>query len=186
MGEVICDLRTLDQTRPYELAEFLSKISLVRPFVEHHSAQQSSVLVASYGNQKARPARERSFPSTVDTIDCRYIERWIPIDKEGSKRKLRNAYLHLYHHIGPEQDPNELLAFHWEPGGENEDEFLLRPHFHMTRSPQPLSHSHLFATLTVSPHNQASVQYLNALLDEVIRTVRVEVLDRITAYRDGW
>ena len=186
MGDVTCDLQTLDHKRPNELAERLSGVSPVTPFVEHSSGQQSSQLVASYGYQKTRPARERSFPSTVDSIDCRYIERWIPTDKDGRERKLRNAYLHLYHHKGPEQEPDEILAFHWEPGGANENQSLLRPHFHLTTSPQPLGHSHIFTTLTVSPKDQSSVQYLNGLLDEVIATVKVEFLDRISGNGYGW
>ncbi len=57
---------------------------------------------------------------------------------------------------------------------------------HMTFARQPLGRSHLGVTLTVPQNKQGNVVYLDKLLCEVIRLVRVEILDRIEANPAGW
>ena len=77
----------------------------------------------------------------------------------------------------------KIFAFHWEPsdvnGPNDSDEYNRRPHLHLASALGPLSRSHFVVTLTVSPDSQASVRYLNELLDEVIKMVGTEVLDRM-------
>ena len=183
-------METLNRERPNFLAECLSDVSSVRPYVQHKSGPYVSQLVASFGAQSTRPLREWSFPSTVDSIDCRYIERWLPIDDANQKWRLRLAYFHLYLHTGPNQDPKEILAFHWEPFGDSdtsdERELLRRPHFHWVLTRPPLGRSHVVVTLTVAPDGQSSPDYLNLLLREVMNLVKVEVLIPIESNPEGW
>ena len=180
----------LNQARPGILAGFLAGVSPVIPFVQHKSHMYVSELIARYGTPGTPSVREWSFPSVVDSIDCRYIERWLPTDNSNSKLRLRHSYLHLYHHKGPEEEPKEILAFHWEPIGDSSDDEapgeLRRPHIHMTAARQPLGRSHLGITLTVPPAKQGNVDFLNNLLCEVIQLVRVEILDRIEANPANW
>ena len=63
---------------------------------------------------------------------------------------------------------------------------LWRPHLHLAFAPQPLGHSHVVVTLTVAPHEQADLEYLDELLREVMTMVRIEILNRINANPRGW
>ena len=188
--DVICEMEHLNQSRPATLAGFLAGVSSVTPFVQHKSYPYVSELIASYGKPLTPSVREWSFPSVVDSIECRYIERWLPTDNSDRQLRLRHSYLHLYHHEGPHEEPREILAFHWEPIGDSSDsdssEGIRRPHIHMTVARQPLGRSHLGVALTVPPNKQSNVDFLDKLLCEVIQLVRVEVLDRIEANPAGW
>lgn len=190
MVNVICDMASLNQERPEVLAECLAGISPIRPFVQHKSRPHVSDLVASFGVQNTRSLREWGFPSIVDSIECRYIERWLHVDDTDHTLKLRHTYFHLYHHEDPDQSPREILAFHWEPLGSDDDdggrELLWRPHLHLAFAPQPLGRSHVVVTLTVAPHEQADLEYLDELLREVMNMVRIEILNRINANPRGW
>ena len=190
MPDVICEVTELSRTRPTRLAESLSVVSSIAPHVEYRSWPHEFILVAKYGQQISESLREWKFPSSVPFIDCRYIERWLPVDASYRNLRLRNAYFHLDQHRGPDNPPKEVLAFHWEPilanGSAGEATNLDRPHLHFSLAPQPLHRSHFVVTLTVPSHGQASVDYLNELLEEVIRMVGVEVLSRISDRPKGW
>ena len=183
MADVRCDIETLAQSRPVDIARCLSGVSTVFPHIHPKSRRLEFVLVAAHGQPLTATEREWSFPSTVDWIECRYMERWLPAGATDQVWKLRHAYFHLYQHLGPDDAPKEMFAFHWEPIGDDGSsagpEHTRRPHLHLASSLEPLSRSHLVVTLTVPPDSQTSVEYLNELLDEVIRMVGVEVLDRM-------
>ena len=185
MPGVTCDIETLAQSRPMDIARCLSGVSTVSPFIHPKSRRLEFVLVAAHGQPLTATEREWSFPSTVDWIECRYMERWLPVGATDDEWRLRHAYFHLYQHLGPDDPPKEILAFHWEPIGDDGSstgaEHIRRPHLHLASSFEPLTRSHLIVTLTVPPESQTSVGYLNELLDEVIRMVGSEVLDRMPA-----
>ena len=190
MPEIICDMQTLNECRPTFLATCLSAVSPVQPYVYHRSGPNQSLLVASYGAQNTRSERERSFPSNVDSIECRYMERWLAVGNTDQERRLRNTYFHLFRQEGPEERPKELFAFHWEPVvGDELDHghaYRQRPHFHMSFGPDPLPRSHFVVTLTVGAGGQDNVDYLNGLLDEVVKMVNAEVLELILSRPNGW
>ena len=183
MADVTCDIRTLAQSRPTDIARCLAGVSTVSPYIHPKSRGLEFVLVAAYGQQLTAQEREWSFPSKVDWIECRYMERWLQVGATDETWRLRHAYFYLYQHIGPDDPPQEMFAFHWEPsegnGLNDSHEPNRRPHLHLHSVPGPLSRSHLVVTLTVSPASQASVGYLDELLDEVINMVGTEVLDRM-------
>ena len=112
------------------------------------------------------------------------MERWIPVGPTDETWRLRHAYFYLYQHLGPDDPPKEMFAFHWEPSEDDSqnqgDDYNHRPHLHLASAPWPLSRSHFVVTLTVSPDSQSSVTYLNEMLDEVIKMVGTEVLDRMS------
>ena len=140
------------------------------------------MLVAAYGQPVSPAEREWGFPSVVKGVECRYMERWLPVGSRDEQWTLRHSYLHLYRHTGVDIPPREIFAFHWEPdanqaGGTGENS--QRPHVHVTSAPEPLPSAHLVVTLTVSPTEQSSVIYLNHLLQEVSQIVGNEVLRRM-------
>lgn len=190
MPVLTCDISRLANSRPSILSECLSGISPVRPYVSPKSRQYEFLLVASYGGQLSDALREWNFPSTVDSIQCRYIERWLPAEATDQEWKLRHAYFHLYKHFDRNKSPEEIFAFHWEPEGvyrPNEgEEYERRPHLHFAFAPNPLFRSHFAITLTVAPDGQANVDYLDALLNEVVDMVRVEILNRILSNPRVW
>ena len=190
VADVICGIGELSQERPTRLARSLSAVSNVSPFVEAKSWPHEFILVAKHGRQISDSLREWNFPSTVPSIDCRYMERWLPMDASYNELKLRHAYLYLYRHYEADRPPKEVLAFHWEPmpdkQADGEGVYRERPHMHFGLAPPPLHRSHFVVTLTVDSERQASVEYLNELLDAVIKMVEVEVLDRIGDRPTGW
>ena len=190
MPNLTCDIATLAQSRPSTLTDCLSRISTVSPYVSHKSGPFEFVLVARYGAQLTDVVREWSFPSTVESIRCRYIERWLPVDNAHQIWNLRHAYLHLDRHLGRNELPQEIFAFHWEPTRnrslDEEGEYEQQPHAHFAFAPYPLLRSHFGVTLTVAPNEQANIAYLDRLLDEVINMVRIEVLNRILSSPNGW
>ena len=155
MADVTCDIRTLASLRPTDIARCLSGISTISPHVQTKSRGFEFVLVAAYGQQLTSQEREWSFPSKVDWIECRYMERWLQVGVRDETWRLRHAYFYLYQHFGPEDPPKEMFAFHWEPSEDNSpndsDELSRRPHLHLHSAPGPLSRSHLVVTLTVAP-----------------------------------
>lgn len=185
MVEITCDVQTLHRRRPRVLAEKLSGVSPVWPHVEPKPRPNEFVLVARYGQQITTAERDWRFPSLVNSIQCRYMERWLWVDAAQRSLRLRHAYFHLDHHRGPEDVPQEILAFHWEPlptGPDDDDNNnLRRPHIHITCAREPIGHAHFGTTLTVSPESQSNPGYLDQLLGEVFAMVGVEVLDRINA-----
>ena len=189
MTEITCDIGTLHGARPTDLVSRLSWVSPIRPYVEPKARPNELILVARYGNQITTAERDWQFPSLVSSIRCRYMERWLPIDQKYDPLRLRNAYFHLDHHEGPDNAPQEIFAFHWEPIAEinpdDVDAYVRRPHLHIRSAREPLGHSHLVATLTVSDDDQSNVAYLDELLNEVFRLVEVEVLGRINSAQDG-
>ena len=186
MQPLTCDIKTLAQSRPMDLGRCLSGISTISPYVHPKSRHSEFVLVAAYGQPLTATEREWSFPSTVDWIECRYMERWLPVGATDDVWKLRHAYFYLYQHLGPNVPPKEIFAFHWEPVGDDGSnagaEHIRRPHLHVASSLESLTRSHLVVTLTVPPSSQTNVSYLNELLEEVMGMVGVEVLNRMPAH----
>ena len=187
--EITCDVATLHQSRPFELAGKLSGVSPVRPHVEPKSRPYDFVLVARYGEQITTVERDWRFPSLVNSIQCRYMERWLPIDGQYSLLRLRHAYFHLDHHSGPDNPPEEIFAFHWEPLADVVEDgdggYLGKPHLHITCAREPVGHAHFGTTLTVDADRQSDTDYLNELLEEVFKMVQIEVLERINRDNTG-
>ena len=185
MTEITCDVQTLHRVRPTELAERLSGVSPVPPHIETKVRPYEFVLVARYGEQITTAERDWRFPSLVASIQCRYMERWLWVDQTQRSLRLRHAYFHLDHHQGPDDVPQEILAFHWEPLPTSPDDkgndSLRRPHLHITCAREPLGRAHFGTTLTVPAARQSDPEYLNQLLEEVFEMVEVEVLNRINS-----
>ena len=189
MAEVICNTEVLAKNRRESITSLLAQVSDVPPLVIPKVKGSEFVLVASYGKQPTANEREWSFPSTVGSIECRYIELWTPADITGKSWMLRHVYFHLIWYCGRERDPKEMFAFHWEPSRLIEDaqgEHLQRPHVHLSIAPQPLARSHFVVTLTVAAEEQSNVEYLDHLLDEAMRLVKTEVLDRFDTKSLAW
>ena len=179
--QLICTERDVAR-RSGRLGNLLSQISNVMPVVIPKSRISEFVLAARFGGQITENEREWLFPSTVAEVDCSYLERWLPIDAAQSRWRLGQAYFHLMLSYDPDKDPREILAFHWEPlqaSVMGDGNYSRRPHFHWSFSPAPIRRTHLVATLTVPPEDQANEEYLDKLLAEVVRLVRTEVLDRL-------
>ena len=116
MLDVTCDIRTLTQSRPSDLAKCLSGVSRLWPYIHPRTLQYEYQFVASsHGGRSNAPVREWDFPSTVETIQCRYMERWLPTEASDEIWTLRNTYLHLFWHMRLEEKPREIFAFHWKP-----------------------------------------------------------------------
>ena len=160
----------------------MAEVSDAHVNVSPISRTSEVVLAVSHGRQTETDERKWNFPSKVESVVCRYLERWLPLDATAQRFTLRNVYFYLFAQVEREADPRELLAFHWEPTrplADGQDPDLRRPHLHLTVAPRPLPKSHFCVTLTVASRDQSSVDYLDTLVGEALRMVKVEVLDRV-------
>ena len=87
-------------------------------------------------------------------------------------------YFQLLHHRGRDQEPKEILAFHWHSVDE-ESEYGNLPHVHVKAAADPLPRSHFGVALTVGSAAQGTIEYLDRLLDEAVAMVDAEVLERL-------
>jgi len=182
MPDVVCGEQNLASVRPNQITQRLRKVSDSYLYIEHGRRSYEFSLVARSGVKITTAEQMWSFPSSVDPIICQYSERWIPTSPSAQEFKLKTIYFQLLEHKGREENPREIIAFHWEPLAEAEDEsdqYKSRPHLHVKLATGPLPRSHLDATLTVGTDQQGSVEYLDQLLDEAIDMIAIEVLERI-------
>ena len=144
-------------------------------------------LTASHGVQTSPIRRDWTFPSTLDSISCQYRELWVQIGRGGQSFQFENVQFHLLQHIGDDEPPIEIVAFHWHLRDANKtsryDGYGHRPHLHLRSDVVPLRASHFGVTLGVPPENQASVDYLDSLLDDAARMLGSEVLSRLSQVR---
>ncbi len=89
-------------------------------------------------------------------------------------------YFHLLQHRGRDEEPKEIVAFHWHSVGDGSGYSNL-PHLHVKAAANPLPRSHFGVALTAEPAQQGSIEYLDQLLDEAISMVKAEVLKRISS-----
>lgn len=140
-------------------------------------------LTASHGVQTSAIRREWMFPSTSNSISCQYRELWVQVGRGGQSFRFENVQFHLLQHIDEDEPPVEIVAFHWHlrgasngcPGG-----YVHRPHLHLRADEVPLRASHFGVTLGVLPEDQASVDYLDSLLDDAAIMFASEVLSRLS------
>ena len=140
-------------------------------------------LTASHGVQTSPVRREWTFPSTLDSISCQYRELWVQVDRSGRTFQFENVQFHLLLHLDKDEPPVEIVAFHWhlrDPGEVCEDRYGHRPHLHVRAGIEPLRRSHFGVTLGVLPEKQASVDYLDSLLDDAASMLATEVLGRLS------
>lgn len=180
MAEVLCTIPELTRQRPGAIANSLSRLTEIHPYIPPKTSPGAVVLAASFGNPPDPDPRTWTFPSTADSINCHYRERWLPVDRLGERWKLQHVYLHLLRHRSPELPPEEIFAFHWHPlppaVGHGR-----RPHLHLKLAPQPLPRAHIVVTLSVEPENQGTMDYLDRLLLDAIDVIETEVLNRLNA-----
>ena len=184
MPLVICNHEELRRQRSEDIRRRLDQVSDGRVYVAPQPTSNDYFLTANYGQQVTSRRRDWSFPSIVDAIRCKYGEHWISVDSTDQEFRLRSVYFQLLQHRGADENPKEIIAFHWHPMNlpeESEYGFKDRPHLHLQAAPDPLPKSHLGVALAVSTDNQGTVQYLDRLLDETIEMISAEVLDRLEA-----
>ena len=182
MPDVVCGERNLARVRPNQITQRLRKVSDSYLFIEPKQLPYEFSLVARSGAKITSDEQRSRFPSSVDTIVCEYMESWIPAAPNAQEFKLKTIYFQLLEHRGREENPRDIIAFHWEPLADAEDEadlYKSRPHLHVKLATGPLPRSHLDATLSVGTDQQGSVEYLDQLLDEAIAMIAIEVLERI-------
>ena len=176
---VVCGVDVLSQDRPESIRRRLGAVSSNYLHVEHRSL--ASRFEITVGHDATGPANRRdwTFDSTVDSVVCNYRELWSPQGASEKDYFLAQAYFHLLRSQGLDQAPVEIIAFHWHPANSTDVEqhdYTRRPHFHFSLSPRPIPDSHLVSTLAMPVEDQASVEYLDCLLDDVVEVFRREVL----------
>ena len=180
MTIIECEAEEFWAGRQVGIKERLSRVSDRSLDIEIRPRQDICEITASYGGAPSSSTRDWTFPSIVDSVVCHYRELWIPIELTQERFRLEHILFHLLQDRGPDESPKEIVAFHWHPttsveGREHSQSH--RPHLHLTAAPDPLPRSHLGVTLTVAMDDQATVEYLDSLLDEAIRMIAAEVLN---------
>ena len=157
--------------------ERLKLVSDAPLYVERKSTSSEFALTARSGEKLTSDMRRWSFPSSVDSIICKYGERWRPTSPNAQEFRLQTVYFQLLEHHGRDEEPKEIVAFHWHAvdGGGG---YAGLPHLHVEAADNPLPRAHFGVTLTVEAQ-QNTVEYLDRLLDEAIAMVEAEVLQRI-------
>lgn len=190
MPDVICEMAYLTKWRPQEIRERLRKVSGGRVNVPFRELVDRFEIKAGDGEPPRRNWRNYIFQSTVESVICQYGEFWEQVGANAQEYRFQSVYFQLLQHrerLG--EDPREIVAFHWHLSGiegHGTGRYGDRPHVHLTSAPEPLPRSHLGVTLTVDADHQATVPYLNQLLDDAVGMVEVEVLGRLVAAPLAW
>ena len=137
----------------------------------------ATVLVAKDGQQSAKPYRDESFRTSVETIRCRYFELW---RSSGDNFViLDRAYFTLLEVVPEDREFRDVLCIHTDPADVND--LKQGPHLHMTCAPGPVSHCHF----------PLEFGFLNAVLKDcdsltaaMQRAISVVAIDVLPAYRD--
>ena len=180
MTDLVCEVASLMKDRPPGIRGRLQQIS--EDYVHVEPRQFSDVIdiaARTPGSPSLAARNDWTFHSNVNAIMCHYREIWQCIDTTGDKYRLQNLHFHLLKHSGPDDPTKELLAFHWHRATTTTNaagHYNHRPHLHFSVAPGPLPKAHLVVTLGVATSDQATVQYLDTLLDEAVRMVAMEVL----------
>lgn len=178
MPNVVCDAQSLRQDRRREITKRLQLVSDAHLFVAPNSKRDEFVLTVRSGEQLTSDVRRWSFPSRVDSVVCQYGERWRPTRRDAQEFRLQSVYFHLLQHRGRDEEPKEIVAFHWHAVGDGSGYSNL-PHLHVKVAADPLHRSHFGVALTAGPAEQDSVTFLDQLLDETVSMVDAEVLKRV-------
>ena len=168
--------------RPKSIAHSLAHISGAQLHVSPVQRSGSFALVAEHGPRITNNVGDWTFPSTVDSIRCHYSELWLPVDLRDNEWELGRIYFHLLGQCDKYEVPREIVAFHWEPlvpVSDHNHGYSRRPHLHVSLAPNPFDRSHLVVTLTIPSPEQASITYLDKLIDEAVTLLKAEVLERI-------
>ena len=179
---VVCGVDVLSRDRPKSIRQRLSAVSSSHLHVDHRVLATRFEIAVAHDANGPRNRRDWTFASTVDSVLCNYRELWMPQGASERDYFLAHAYFHLLQSRGLDLAPVEIMAFHWHPRNATDVEqhdYARRPHFHFSLSPPPIPDSHLVSTLAMPVEGQASVEYLDRLLDEVVCSVsRPKFLDR--------
>ena len=176
---VVCGVDALSKGRPQSIRRRLSAVSLNSLHVEPRSLANRFEITVGHDANGPLNRRDWTFDSIVDPVVCHYRELWVPQGASETDYFLAQAYFHLLESRGLDNAPVEIIAFHWHPRDASDAEQLdhaRRPHFHFSGSPRTISNAHLVSTLAVPVEDQASVEYLDCLLDDVVGVFRSEVL----------
>ena len=93
MTEVFCDPRSFGAPSRSRIIARMAEVSDANLNVSPISRAAEVVLAVSYGKQTVSDERMWSFPSTVDSVVCRYLERWLPVDATAQQFTLRKRVL---------------------------------------------------------------------------------------------
>jgi hypothetical protein len=188
--DVICEVAYLTRDRPQEIRERLKKVSGGYVNVPYRPLADRFEIKAGDGEPPRGNWRGYMFHSTIESVVCQYGEFWEPVGANAQEFRFQSVYFQLLQHrerLG--EDPREIVAFHWHLSGiegHGTGRYGDRPHVHLTSAPEPLPRSHLGVTLTVGADHQATIPYLNQLLDDAIGMVEAEVLGRLGTTPLAW
>ena len=178
MPNVVCDAQSLRRDRQREITKRLQLVSDAHLYAEPKSTLDEFVLAVRSGEPLTSDVRRWSFPSSVDSVVCQYGEHWRPTRRDAQEFRLQSVYFHLLQHRGRDEEPKEIVAFHWHAVGDGSGYSNL-PHLHVKAATDPLPRAHFGVALTAGPAEQDSVEFLDQLLDEAISMVEAEVLKRV-------
>ena len=103
--------------------------------------------------------------------------------EQGKSYQFENVQFHLLQHQNEGESPVEIVAFHWHlkrANSADSDNYMHRPHLHLRTEEEPLRASHFSVTLGVPLVGEASMDYLDSLLDDAASMFAVEVLARLS------
>ena len=182
MPVIVSDMRNLTHSHLDKARERLRCVSDEPLQISPNGRGGSLDLTASHGVQTSANRRDWTFPSTSDSVSCQYRELWIPVGRGGQSFRFENVQFHLLQHVNSDEPPVEIVAFHWYlrrlREGDHEG-YGHRPHLHLRMDSAPLRESHFGVTLGVPLEGQASVDYLDSLLDDAANMFANEVLNRL-------
>ena len=182
MPVIVCDMGELTHSHLDKARERLRCVSHEPLQITPSSRGGSLDLTASHGVQTFANRRDWTFPSTSDSVSCQYRELWIPVGRGGQSFQFENVQFHLLQHVSSDERPVEIVAFHWHLrrlNGDGHEGYAHRPHLHLRADSVPLRESHCGVTLGVPLEAQASVDYLDGLLDDAANMFANEVLNRL-------
>ena len=105
------------------------------------------------------------------------------VGQTGRSFEFENVQFHLLQHVDQGEPPVEIVAFHWhlkDTRNAGHNDYSHRPHLHVKTDLVQLRKAHLGVTLGVRHEEQASVDYLDSLLDDATEMFANEVLARLS------
>ena len=180
MTAIVCGVGDLSRSRPNGIRQRLTLVSYETLHIETRSLSTIFEITATHGAPSSVVRRDWTFPSIIDRVVCQYRELWKPNEKTGQSFRLENVQFQLLKYLGPDEPLQEIVAFHWHPTGSDvngKHHYNRCPHLHFSLAPEPLPKSHFGVTLAVTTSQQATVGYLDNLLDAAVGMLRVEVLE---------
>ena len=175
---VVCGIEMLSRGRPASIRQRLSAVSSNFLHVEPRSLASRFELTVGHDANGPLNRGDWTFDSIVESVVCHYRELWVPRGATENEYFLAHAYFHLLEPRGLDNAPVEIMAFHWHPRDDSDVKQLdggRRPHYHFSVAPGSTPDAHLVSTLAVPVEDQASVEYLDYLLDDVVDVFRKEI-----------